>query len=95
MPASSIKNIKIQEKYISIVQELYMDPEQESIMGSIDFDSFPYNVPKVNTLKSKNKTNSKNKETILSQDFRACFAAISKKQENEKEGKKRSIILTD
>lgn len=32
MPAPSIKNIKIQEKYISIVQELYMDPEQESIM---------------------------------------------------------------
>lgn len=61
-------------------------------MGSTDFDSFPYNVPKVNTLKSKNKANSKNKETILSQAFVACFVAIRKKQENEKEGKKGALF---
>ena len=55
-----------------------MDSEQEIIMGSIVFDSFPSDAPKVDALKSKNKTNPKKNETIISQDTK----------ENEKEGKK-------
>ena len=55
-----------------------MDSEQEIIMGSIVFDSFPSDAPKVDVSKSKNKTNPKKKETIISQDTK----------ENEKEGKK-------
>ena len=55
-----------------------MDSEQEIIMGSIVFDSFPSDAPKVDASKSKNKTNPKKKETIISQDTK----------ENEKEGKK-------
>ena len=89
MPAASMKNIKILEKYISTVQELYMEPEQETIMGSVVFNSFPSDVPQVDATKSKNKTNPKKKGTIISQDIRTCFTAIRKKQENEKEEKKR------
>lgn len=55
-----------------------MDSEQEIIMGSIVFDSFPSDAPKVDASKSKNKTNPQKKETIISQDTK----------ENEKEGKK-------
>ena len=76
-----VKNIKILEKYISTAQELYMEPEPEIIMGSIVFDSFPSDAPKVDRRKSK-KTNPKKKEKIMSQDIRSYFAAIPKKQEN-------------
>ena len=55
-----------------------MDSEQEIIIGSIVFDSFPSDAPKVDPSKSKNKTSPKKKETIISQDTK----------ENEKEGKK-------
>ena len=40
MPAASVKIIKILEKYISIVQILYMKPEQKIIMASIALDPF-------------------------------------------------------
>ena len=46
-----VKNIKILEKYISTAQELYMEPEPEIIMGSIVFDSFPSDAPKVDRRK--------------------------------------------
>ena len=55
-----------------------MDSEQEIIIESIVFDSFPSDAPKVDPSKSKNKTSPKKKETIISQDTK----------ENEKEGKK-------
>lgn len=61
-----------------------MDSEQEIIVGSIVFDSFPSDAPKVGALKSKNNTNPKKKETIISQDTK----------ENEKEGKKMKIALS-
>ena len=48
MPAASVKNIKIKilEKYISLVQELYIEPGQEITMCSIVFDSFPSDAQK-------------------------------------------------
>ena len=55
MSTTSVKNIKILEKYISIVQELYMEPEEEIIMGYIVFDSFPSDTPKIDASKSKIK----------------------------------------
>ena len=61
MLAASVQNTKILKRYISIVQDLYKESEQ-GIMGSIVFDSFPSDAPKVDTSKSKHKANPKQKE---------------------------------
>ena len=70
-----------------------MESEQKIIIGSITFDSFPSDAPKAGASKSKNKTNSKKTETIItqsaftcrqgkchlgSQDIRSYFAVIQK-----------------
>ena len=49
-----------------------MEPEQKIIMASIVFDSFPSDAPKVDTSKSKNKTNFKKTETIITQSAFTC-----------------------
>ena len=80
-----------------------MEPEQKIIMGSFVFDSFPSDAPKVDASKSKNKTNCKKTERIISQsaftcrlgkcylgsqDIRSCFAVIQKIKKMKRKGKK-------
>ena len=100
MPAASVKNIKILEKYMSIVGELYTEPEQEIIMGSIVFDSFPGDsTQETNKSEIRTKKQPKKKETVMSKDIRSCFAAVQRKENqkpNEREtSEDENVIIHD
>ena len=85
-----VKNIKTLEKYILTVQKLYIEPEREVMVGSIVFDSFPSDAPKVVATK---KTNPKKKQKIISQDIRSCFAAMRKSKKMKIKKKKKKTTL--
>ena len=103
MPAATMKNNMLFERYKTIIQELYSEPEQEIIMGSILFDNLESETTQEESPKTSKTHTSERKRKVGSgsRDIRSCFEAMKKKQSKEKkrEGKEEKqenhVVLLD